>query len=90
MTPAPESTAGCRNIAAGRRMTVLAAAAFWAAFAAGAEGQAGAAADRAGLETLYDATGGANWTDSTNWLTDAPLSAWFGVSTDTGRLPSLG
>ncbi len=31
---------------------------------------------------LYSATGGANWTDNTNWLSNEPLSEWHGVSTD--------
>ena len=38
-------------------------------------------ADREALETLYDATGGPGWRNSTNWLTDAPLGEWFGVTT---------
>ena len=42
--------------------------------------------DRAVLEALYQATGGPNWTDRTNWLTDAPLSEWFGVRTENGRV----
>ncbi len=35
--------------------------------------------DRASLTALYNATDGPNWTDNTNWLTDAPLSEWAGV-----------
>ncbi|MYE81670.1 MAG: hypothetical protein F4X36_07455, partial [Gammaproteobacteria bacterium] len=35
------------------------------------------------LVTLYEATDGPNWTNSENWLTDAPLGEWYGV--DTGR-----
>ena len=35
------------------------------------------------LEALYHATNGPNWTNSTDWLTDRPLSAWFGISTDS-------
>ena len=84
---APEPATGSRGIAAGRRAALLAVA-FWAALAAGAEGQS-AAADRAALEALYDAAGGANWTDNTNWRTDAPLSEWFGVFADAGRVMSL-
>ena len=38
--------------------------------------------DRAVLEALYDATGGAGWTDSTNWKTSAPLDHWYGVTAD--------
>ena len=35
--------------------------------------------DRAALVALYEATGGPDWTFSDNWLTDAPLSEWYGV-----------
>ena len=46
--------------------------------------------DRATLEAFYDATGGENWTDSTNWKTAAPLDEWHGVTTDgAGRVTSL-
>ena len=38
--------------------------------------------DREVLEGLYDATGGEDWTDSASWKTSAPLSEWFGVTTD--------
>ena len=38
------------------------------------------AKDEAALVALYNATDGPNWTDNTNWLTDAPLSDWAGVS----------
>ena len=58
--------------------------------AADAAAQEGVAADRAALEAFYDATGGPDWTDSTNWKTDAPLGEWYGVTTDTaGRVQSL-
>ena len=46
--------------------------------------------DREVLEALYDATGGANWTDSTNWKTPAPPGEWHGVTTDpAGRVTRL-
>ena len=46
--------------------------------------------DRAALEALYDATGGPNWTDNTNWKTSAPLDEWYGVTTDAnGRVTTL-
>ena len=49
-----------------------------------------AAADRAALERLYEATAGPNWTKSTRWLTDAPLGDWYGVTTDaSGRVVDL-
>ena len=39
---------------------------------------------------LYTATDGPNWTSSTNWNTDEPISTWRGVTTDTtGRVTSL-
>ena len=46
--------------------------------------------DRAAVVTLYSATNGTSWRDSENWLTDRPLSEWFGVVTDeTGRVTEL-
>ena len=39
-------------------------------------------AERAVLAEFYEAAGGGNWTDDTNWNTDAPLDQWHGVSTD--------
>ncbi len=42
------------------------------------------------LEVLYDATGGADWTDDENWLSDRPLGEWHGVETnDQGRVVAL-
>ena len=38
--------------------------------------------DRAALVALYEATNGPNWINSENWLTDAPLADWYGVTTD--------
>ena len=35
------------------------------------------------LVALYNATDGPNWEDNTNWLTDALLSDWAGVSAHT-------
>ena len=47
-------------------------------------------ADRAALVALYNATGGANWTINTNWLTNAALSEWHRVETDEdGRVTAL-
>ncbi|MYG50020.1 MAG: hypothetical protein F4164_11820 [Gemmatimonadales bacterium] len=46
--------------------------------------------DRDALVALYNATDGPNWIDGTNWLTDAPLGAWYGVDTDaSGRVVRL-
>ena len=47
-------------------------------------------ADRAILEALYHATVGTNWTNSGNWLSNAPLNEWHGVTTDSvGRVVRL-
>ena len=45
---------------------------------------------RAVLVALYNATDGANWNNNTNWLSDAPLGEWYGVTTDDdGRVVEL-
>ena len=63
---------------------------LWAGLAAEAAAQGSAASDRAVLEALYDATGGPDWIDNTNWKGAAPLGEWFGVTTDTaGRVTRL-
>ena len=41
--------------------------------------------DREVLAMLYDATNGPDWTVDTNWLTDAPLSEWHGVTTNSSE-----
>ena len=46
--------------------------------------------DREVLVALYNATDGANWTNSTNWLSDKPLGEWHGVTTNSnGRVTEL-
>ena len=46
--------------------------------------------DRTALLQLYNATGGDNWLESTNWLTSRALSTWYGVTTDSqGRITEL-
>ena len=46
--------------------------------------------DRAALVALYEATDGANWSFSRNWLSDRPIGSWRGVTTDdNGRVTSL-
>ena len=61
----------------------------WSARSTGTP-MAPASPDRAVLMELYDATNGPNWTDGTNWGSDAPLAEWFGVSTDeNGRVTAL-
>jgi len=49
-----------------------------------------ASSDRAALVALYNATDGPNWANSENWLTDAALEEWHGVTTDSlGRVVRL-
>ena len=38
--------------------------------------------DRPALEALYNATGGANWRDRSNWLTATDIGTWHGVEAD--------
>ena len=45
--------------------------------------------DRAALRALSEATDGPNWANSENWLTDAPLRDWHGVSTIRDRVTYL-
>ncbi len=42
------------------------------------------------LSGFYLASNGENWDENTNWLSDAPLGEWYGVTTDKdGRVISL-
>ena len=46
--------------------------------------------DREALVAIYNATGGPNWTNNANWLTNAPFGQWHGVTTDAnGRITKL-
>ena len=46
--------------------------------------------DRQALIAFYEAAGGADWKDNTNWLSDAPLAEWHGVTTgEDGRVVGL-
>ncbi len=46
--------------------------------------------ERAALVALYETTDGANWKRSDNWLTELPVSTWYGVTTDaSGRVTEL-
>ena len=47
-------------------------------------------ADREALVALYNATGSPGWYRSKNWLSDAPIGEWHGVTTDgSGRVTHL-
>lgn len=46
--------------------------------------------DREALIAFYNATGGPNWKDNTNWCSDQPLDTWHGVITDSeGRVTEI-
>ncbi len=46
--------------------------------------------DREILEVLYSASGGADWENDENWLSDRPLGEWKGVTADDeGRVVEL-
>ena len=51
--------------------------------------QTSADTDRAALEAVYEALGGENWFRNDYWLSNEPLSRWFGVTTDDGRVVAL-
>ena len=46
--------------------------------------------DREALVAFYHATDGPDWVNNDNWLSDKPLSEWYGVVTDSlGRVTEL-
>lgn len=45
--------------------------------------------DSLALIALYDSTGGTNWTDKTNWLTNEPVSNWYGITVEIDRVIKL-
>ena len=46
--------------------------------------------DRQVLDSIHQLLGGENWTDTTNWRSDEPLSEWYGVETnEAGKVVSL-
>ena len=38
--------------------------------------------DREALIAIYNATDGPNWTKQDNWLSEAPISTWYGITTN--------
>ncbi|MYJ76963.1 MAG: hypothetical protein F4047_02115, partial [Caldilineaceae bacterium SB0670_bin_27] len=50
-----------------------------------------ATTERGALIALYQAAGGENWHHKNNWLSDAPLETWYGVTTEggSGRVTEL-
>ena len=45
--------------------------------------------EREALVALYNATGGPNWTNNTNWLSDNDISTWHGVRVSDGKVTHL-
>ncbi len=46
--------------------------------------------DRAALVALYEATNGPGWYRQDNWLTNAPVNEWYGVTADSaGRVVEI-
>ena len=45
--------------------------------------------DHVALAALYHATDGDNWHNNDNWLTDAPITEWYGVTADEDRVIAL-
>lgn len=41
------------------------------------------------FSAFFEATGGAGWTNSANWLRDAPVASWFGVTVEDSLLTAL-
>ena len=71
------------------RRTVLNAAANYT-YGPATSGAPAHAGDRAALGALFDSTGGGAWFNTWGWKTDAPLSRWHGVTTDSaGRVTEI-
>ncbi|MCR5547784.1 MAG: redoxin domain-containing protein, partial [Bacteroidales bacterium] len=47
------------------------------------------ALEREALVALYNAMDGPHWVNSTNWCSDKPLSEWYGVYMNGGRVTDL-
>lgn len=46
--------------------------------------------DREALIAFYNATDGPNWINSTDWCTDEPIDAWYGITTNSeGRVTGI-
>ena len=64
----------------------------WSEWVSATPPSGSAATDRAALVAFYNATDGPNWTNDGNrlWLSDAPIGAWHGITTDpNGRVIRL-
>ena len=41
------------------------------------------------LVALYNSTKGRQWTHNTGWLTEAPVSEWYGIKVKDGRVTHI-
>ena len=41
------------------------------------------------FSAFYDATGGSGWASKTNWLSEVPVSSWFGVTVEDSLVTAL-
>lgn len=41
------------------------------------------------LVSFYNATGGPQWKNNTNWCSDKPLEEWYGISTENGLVTRI-
>ena len=45
--------------------------------------------EKEALIALYRSTNGSDWSNQTNWLTDAPVCDWYGVTVEDGKVVQL-
>ena len=45
--------------------------------------------EKQALIDLYNATGGENWINNTNWLSDEPVSEWYGIEVEDGHVVGI-
>ena len=42
--------------------------------------------DSSALVDLFNSTNGNGWINHTNWLTTSPVSSWYGITVENGRV----
>src|SRR5947208_1651892 len=45
--------------------------------------------DSLALVDFYNSTNGANWSNHSNWLSQQPVSSWYGITVNSGRVSSI-
>lgn len=45
--------------------------------------------DSLALVVFYNNTNGSNWTNNSNWLTTQPVSTWYGITVENGRVTEI-